>query len=84
MKITINSKGVAIGIALVLCVAATSYFKSNTLCQDATQDRSTDLCQNIQQNWLSWVKGDSRSTQFHFVDFLELLNRLTPASSKSH
>jgi DMSO/TMAO reductase YedYZ molybdopterin-dependent catalytic subunit len=30
-----------------------------------------------QQSWLNWVQGQSRSTQFHFIDLLELLNRLT-------
>ena len=31
-----------------------------------------------QQNWLSWFTGKSRSTQFHFVDLLELLSRFAP------
>jgi hypothetical protein len=36
-----------------------------------------------QQSWLSWFQGDSRSTQFHFIDLLELLNRMsTPASAE--
>jgi len=30
-----------------------------------------------QQSWLSWIQGQSSSTQFHFIDLLELLNRLT-------
>ncbi len=35
------------------------------------------LCSNTpQQSWLSWAQGQSRSTQFHFIDLLELLNRL--------
>lgn len=29
-----------------------------------------------QQSWVSWAQGQSRSTQFHFIDLLELLNRL--------
>ncbi len=29
-----------------------------------------------QQSWLGWAQGQSRSTQFHFIDLLELLNRL--------
>lgn len=29
-----------------------------------------------QQSWLGWAQGHSRSTQFHFIDLLELLNRL--------
>lgn len=28
------------------------------------------------QSWLGWAQGHSRSTQFHFIDLLELLNRL--------
>jgi hypothetical protein len=28
-----------------------------------------------QQSWLAWFSGQSRSTQFHFIDLLELLNR---------
>lgn len=35
-------------------------------------------CQS-QFNWLSWLQGQSRSSQFHFVDLLELLERMSPA-----
>ncbi|KKO46439.1 hypothetical protein WG68_06460 [Arsukibacterium ikkense] len=83
MKITFNSKVLAIGAALVLAVLATGYFKSSPLCQANTNQTGNELCQNMQQNWLGWIKGESRSTQFHFVDFLELLNRLSP-SNKSN
>tara|TARA_Y100001963_G_scaffold46756_1_gene65916 strand:- start:2904 stop:3155 length:252 start_codon:yes stop_codon:yes gene_type:complete len=31
-----------------------------------------------QQSWYSWFQGKSRSTQFHFIDLLELLSRLSP------
>ena len=34
----------------------------------------TTECQP-QQSWFNWLQGNSRSTQFHFVDLLELLNR---------
>ena len=33
------------------------------------------------QSWLSWFQGQSRSTQFHFIDLLELLNGIS-ASKK--
>lgn len=84
MKITFNSKALAIGTAIVLTVVAVGYVKTTPLCQDGSAITANELCQNVQQNWLSWIKGDSRSTQFHFVDFLELLNRLTPASNKTN
>lgn len=35
-----------------------------------------------QQSWLGWAQGESRSTQFHFIDLLELLNRLQHHSDK--
>lgn len=34
-----------------------------------------------QQSWLAWFSGQSRSTQFHFIDLLELLNSF---KHKSH
>lgn len=34
-----------------------------------------------QQSWLAWFSGKSRSTQFHFIDLLELLNSF---KHKSH
>ncbi|WP_199610543.1 hypothetical protein [Flocculibacter collagenilyticus] len=27
------------------------------------------------ESWLSWLSGKSRSTQFHFLDLLELISR---------
>lgn len=84
MKITFNSKALAIGAVFILAAVATGYFKASPLCQNGSSQTANELCQNAQQNWLSWIKGDSRSTQFHFVDFLELLNRLTPASNKAN
>ncbi|SNY57767.1 hypothetical protein SAMN06297280_3305 [Arsukibacterium tuosuense] len=84
MKITFNSKVLAIGTVIVLTGVAAGYVKTTPLCQDDNATTANELCQNVQQNWLSWIKGDSRSTQFHFVDFLELLNRLTPASNKTN
>lgn len=82
MKITFSSKALAIGAAIVLAIVATGYFKSSPICQAGAASVNSELCQNVQQNWLSWLKGDSRSTQFHFVDFLELLNRIS--SSKAN
>uniref|UniRef100_A0A486XPB6 Uncharacterized protein n=1 Tax=Rheinheimera sp. BAL341 TaxID=1708203 RepID=A0A486XPB6_9GAMM len=41
---------------------------------------AVENCLNTsQQNWYSWFQGKSRSTQFHYVDLLELLTRLSPA-----
>lgn len=34
-------------------------------------------CMNAEQesSWVSWITGDSRSAQFHYLDLLELLTR---------
>lgn len=34
-------------------------------------------CMNAEQesSWASWITGDSRSAQFHYLDLLELLTR---------
>jgi hypothetical protein len=71
-------------LAVSLCIGVFAYnHKSATteLCQASVQaDPSkplviTSLCKPSQQSWFSWLQGNSRSTQFHFVDLLELLNR---------
>lgn len=34
-------------------------------------------CEAVRQpSWAGWLAGSSHSTQFHFIDLLELLNRL--------
>ena len=69
-------------VSLCIGVFAHQHKSSTTeLCQAAVQtDPSkplamTSLCKPSQQSWFSWLQGNSRSTQFHFVDLLELLNR---------
>lgn len=52
---------------------------SSTLCQSDAKLTTEQCLEAEQQNWLKWFKGKSRSTQFHFVDLLELLTRLSPA-----
>lgn len=76
MKFTKTSKSLLLagGIMLAFVVWQLDAEKS---CTPSTQPS----CQNIQHNWLNWLSGNSRSTQFHFVDFLELVSRLLPASA---
>lgn len=85
MKFTINAKIMV--ISLGLSVSAMSVLlpqlSNDQPClykNSANSDAQCLLAE--QQNWLSWIKGKSRSTQFHFVDLLELLNRLSPASKQ--
>lgn len=57
-----------------------SYFISADLSCQYIKTQAVPQCpQGEQQSWFSWIRGESRSTQFHFVDLLELLNRLSPA-----
>ncbi len=71
-------------LAIGLCIGVFAHqHKGSTteLCQAAVQAEPakplvmSSLCKPTQQSWFSWLQGNSRSTQFHFVDLLELLNR---------
>ncbi|MBU1311006.1 hypothetical protein MN202_06365 [Rheinheimera muenzenbergensis] len=53
--------------------------QSDIACQHSESQLVAQCVQGEQQSWFSWIRGESRSTQFHFVDLLELLNRLSPA-----
>lgn len=83
MKQLANRKVVSVVvISLCLGIFAHQHTASTTeLCQAAVQADPakplaiSSLCKPSQQSWFSWLQGNSRSTQFHFVDLLELLNR---------
>ena len=83
MKQLANRKIMTV-LAVSLCVGVIAHqHKSSTadLCLTAMQADSAQsialapLCTPSKQSWFSWLQGNSRSTQFHFVDLLELLNR---------
>jgi hypothetical protein len=64
-----------------LCIALPEVL-SNSQCQALVDPLAVSECINAgQQNWFSWFQGKSRSTQFHFVDLLELLSRVSPAQN---
>ena len=80
MKFTTLPKAAFICVALIAgMLVLSSYSNPQTGCQTATDQQSATNCSNSQQSWFSWFQGKSRSTQFHFVDLLELLSRLGPA-----
>lgn len=56
---------------------------TNTVVFNAQGQSKLELqCHQVpKQSWLSWFQGQSRSTQFHFIDLLELLNGIS-ASKK--
>ncbi len=48
------------------CQCSSEHFVKNAAhCMNAEQESS----------WMSWITGDSRSAQFHYLDLLELLTR---------
>lgn len=74
----ITSVSVIIGAASLssnteqeLSSANTCFHKEQT---NAT-NHSVNRCFQIEEDssWASWLTGDSRSAQFHYLDFLELL-----------
>lgn len=73
LKAVVISAGIIVG---ALSLALPGWVASHH-CQQLAQ--SAMPCTEVdQQNWLSWFTGKSRSTQFHFVDLLELLSRFAP------
>lgn len=74
LRTAVISAGIFAG-ALYIAPPGTIY---SSLCQSDAKLTSEQCLEAEQQNWLKWFKGKSRSTQFHFVDLLELLSRLSP------
>lgn len=81
MKITSRYKiHIVAAVAMSgMLVVAPHFVAKETACQQVDTQSMTPCVQGEQQSWFSWIRGESRSTQFHFVDLLELLNRLSPA-----
>lgn len=48
---------------------------SDCQCNTITVSSSANQCiqTNKETGWFSWITGDSRSAQFHYLDLLELL-----------
>lgn len=69
-----------ISVTLVAAAGLFIFSPSAQHCLDANNDTSQQCLQANNQSWFSWLKGQSRSTQFHFVDLLELINRISPAN----
>lgn len=76
MKLTKTSKSLLLAGGALLAFAV---WQMDHPTQCAGPDKVT--CIDAQQSWVSWLSGDSRSAQFHFVDFLELVSRMLPANS---
>lgn len=75
-KAALISAGISAGALYAVAPAVLS----GTQCRALTNTTAVEECLNVsQQSWYSWFQGKSRSTQFHFVDLLELLSRLSPA-----
>lgn len=81
MKFTKLSKALFISAGIVagtVCFVLPASISGNQ-CHLTTQGSTLQECLNSdKQSWYSWFQGKSRSTQFHFIDLLELLSRLSP------
>lgn len=69
-----------IGGAIMQPLAKQNLVSANhCLHNELTVNTDTTLvsCINIEDDssWFSWLTGDSRSAQFHYLDLLELLTR---------
>ena len=79
MKSTLTLKVTLISATLVVVAGLYFSLPAAQNCQEASNDNPPSCAQANNQSWFSWLKGQSRSTQFHFVDLLELINRVSPA-----
>lgn len=71
---------ISAGIISVVLYTLVPAMMSGAACNALVDTTAVENCLNTsQQNWYSWFQGKSRSTQFHYVDLLELLTRLSPA-----
>ena len=80
MKFTKLLKAVFISAGIMtgaICFVLPSVLHGSQCHAEATSIQ--ECLSSGQQNWYSWFQGKSRSTQFHFIDLLELLSRLSPA-----
>ncbi|MFY8327853.1 hypothetical protein [Pseudoalteromonas sp. ZZD1] len=70
--------------ATALTIGTLSYFSksdttliaaSNYECSGEHLLNNSAQCMNAEHEsgWMSWITGDSRSAQFHYLDLLELL-----------
>ena len=73
-------KVIASSAVLAVCVLGFSLTQPDYLssteadCNQVEQHTHIDSqCQK--QSWSDWLKGESRSAQFHYLDLLELLSR---------
>lgn len=87
---------IGILIATVLTICYLSFSSKNDeiamaseQCQCDTLNTATHLsvCQKqvneTHSSWFSWLAGDSRSAQFHYLDLLELLSGSDEQQSRS-
>jgi hypothetical protein len=76
--ILIASVSIVIGVSS-LASNSEQETRSNENCLQSEQTAASVTqahgCVNVaeESSWFSWLTGDSRSAQFHYLDFLELL-----------
>lgn len=80
VKFGLTISAIIIAILLVAFNISTEQTPITACHNTVTQHMGVQVIQvsctaTSQQSWSAWFSGNSRSTQFHFVDFLELLNR---------
>lgn len=49
---------------------------------DGQSALNLQCAQVAEPSWTSWLTGKSRSTQFHFIDLVELLGQLQPSTAQ--
>lgn len=91
-------KQMSLAVAITLCSASSlpllsEQVHSISACncssqadQQNTQQLPQGACESkaANQSWLAWLTGNSRSSQFHFLDLLELLESGSSKTKSSY
>lgn len=75
----------ALSSAWMMKPTETTVAQCQTLIQtqfDGQSSVNLQCAQVAEPSWSSWLTGKSRSTQFHFIDLVELLGQLKPATDQ--
>ncbi|MGL4473848.1 MAG: hypothetical protein ACRCT7_05230 [Shewanella sp.] len=79
---------VAIALTALLSLNVLKPDSTTTHCDGVTTELNTSLPSSHPLNrcalvakpvsWMQWIMGNSRSMQFHFIDLLELMTKVSP------
>lgn len=84
MKLTKSLKTGLISVSILLLLTGVYLYSTKNCSGISASQNSISCTASPQRSWFGWLLGNSHSAQFHFIDLLELLNRLNPKNTSGH